>query len=183
MDEEMLAELASAGCDRIHYGVESGNAEVLETLLKDLDLDHVRKMFEATRRHGMKTLAYFMIGNPGETRDMALKTIEFAKELDPDFVHFSVLTPFPATAIYYKALEEGRYDRDYWADFAKNPTPDFKPKLWEEHMDRDELIALLKFAYRSFYLRPKVVMKNMAYTHSPLDFFRKARAGLKMFRI
>jgi len=183
MDEEMLKELASAGCDRIHYGVESGNEEVLATLLKDLDLGHVRKMFKATREHGMKTLAYFMIGNPGETREMALKTIEFAKELDPDFVHFSVLTPFPATAIYYKALEEGRFDRDYWADFAKNPTPDFKPRLWEEHMDREELIGLLKYAYKSFYLRPKMVLKNMADTHSPVDFLRKARTGLKMLRI
>ncbi len=183
MDEEMLKELASAGCDRIHYGVESGNEEVLEILLKDLDLNHVRKMFKATREHGMKTLAYFMIGNPGETREMALKTIQFAKELDPDFVHFSVLTPFPATAIYYKALEEGRFDHDYWAEFAKNPTADFKPQLWEEHMKRDELIDLLKYAYKSFYLRPKMVMKNMAYTHSPVDFFRKARAGLRMLRI
>jgi radical SAM superfamily enzyme YgiQ (UPF0313 family) len=163
--------------------VESGNAEVLETLLKDLDLDHVREIFKATRRHGMKTLAYFMIGNPGEDRAMALKTIEFAKELDPDFVHFSVLTPFPATAIYYKALEDGRFDHDYWAEFAKNPTPDFKPRLWEEHMDREELISLLKHAYKSFYLRPKIVMKNMSYTHSPVDLFRKARVGLKMLRI
>lgn len=183
MDEEMLKELASAGCDRIHYGVESGNEEVLETLLKDLDLNQVRKIFKATREHGMKTLAYFMVGNPGETREMALKTIRFAKELDPDFVHFSVLTPFPATAIYYKALEEGRFDHDYWAEFAKNPTADFEPRLWEEHMNRAELIDLLKYAYKSFYLRPKMFVKNMAYTHSPVDFLRKARAGLKLLRI
>ncbi len=183
MDEEMLKELASAGCDRIHYGVESGNEEVLETLLKDLNLDQVREVFKATRKHGMKTLAYFMIGNPGETRAMAHKTIEFAKELDPDFVHFSVLTPFPATAIYYKALEEGRYDHDYWAEFAKNPSLDFKPRLWEEFMTREELIGLLKEAYKSFYLRPKIFMKNMVRTHSALDLFRKARVGLKMLRI
>jgi anaerobic magnesium-protoporphyrin IX monomethyl ester cyclase len=183
MDEEMLEELASAGCDRIHYGVESGNEEVLKILRKDLDLHQVRDVFKATRRHGMKTLAYFMIGNPGEDRDMTLKTIQFAKDLDPDFVHFSVLTPFPGTPIYTKALKEGRYDHDYWAEFAKNPTPDFKPRLWEEFMTREELNGLLKRAYKSFYLRPKIVIKNMAYTHSPLDFFRKARAGLKMLRI
>ncbi len=183
MDEEMLAELASAGCDRVHYGVESGNAEVLKTLLKDIDLDQVRKIFKATRKHGMKTLAYFMIGNPGESREMVLKTIEFAKELDPDFVHFSVLTPFPATAIYYKALEEGLYPEDYWAEFAKNPTESFEPRLWEEHMTRAELIDLLKYAYKSFYLRPKIIIKNMTISHTPLDFYRKAKAGLRMFRI
>jgi anaerobic magnesium-protoporphyrin IX monomethyl ester cyclase len=183
MDEEMLKELSSAGCDRIHYGVESGNPEVLKTLRKELDLGQVREIFKATRRHRMKTLAYFMIGTPGETREMALKTIRFAKELDPDFVHFSVLTPFPGTELYDKALAEGRFDRDYWAEFAKNPTRDFTPHVWEEFMSREELIGLLKTAYKSFYLRPKIVMKNMAFTRSPADFFRKARAALKMFRI
>jgi anaerobic magnesium-protoporphyrin IX monomethyl ester cyclase len=97
-------------------------------------------------------------------------------------VHFSVLTPFPATAIYYKALEEGRYEKDYWAEFAADPRPDFIPRLWEEYMTRDELVDLLKYAYKSFYLRPKVLMKN-ASVHSPLDLFRKARAGLKMLRV
>ena len=183
MDDEMLKELSSTGCDRIHYGVESGNPETLETLRKDLDLDQVREIFKATRRHRMKTLAYFMIGNPGETREMALKTIRFAKELDPDYVHFSVLTPFPATELYYKALDEGRFERDYWAEFARNPTSDFIPRVWEEFMSRDELIELLKYAYKSFYLRPKIVMKNIAATRSAADFLRKARAGLKMFRI
>ncbi len=182
MDEEMLIALKSAGCDRIHYGVESADEAILATLLKDLDLNQVRKIFKLTRAHGMKTLAYFMIGNPGEDRPTALKTIEFAKELDPDFVHFSVLTPFPATAIYYKALEEGRYEKDYWAEFAADPRPDFIPRLWEEYMTRDELVDLLKYAYKSFYLRPKVLMKN-ASVHSPLDLFRKARAGLKMLRV
>jgi anaerobic magnesium-protoporphyrin IX monomethyl ester cyclase len=183
MDEEMLGELRSAGCDRIHYGVESGNPEVLKTLRKELDLDQVRGIFKATRRHGLKTLAYFMIGNPGETREMALNTIRFAKELDPDFAHFSVLTPFPATELYDKALAEGRFDRDYWADFARNPVTGFTPRLWEEFMSRDELIGLLKSAYKSFYFRPRIVIKNMVDTRSPADFFRKARAGLKMFRI
>ena len=182
MDPEMLKALKSAGCDRIHYGVESADEGVLATLLKDLDLGQVQSIFKATRQAGMRTLAYFMIGNPGEDKAMALRTIEFAKRLDPDFVHFSILTPFPATAIYYKALEEGRYTEDYWAEFARNPTPDFKPRLWEEHMTREELVDLLRKAYKSFYLRPKIVLKNMPWT-SPVDLLRKARAGLKMLRV
>jgi anaerobic magnesium-protoporphyrin IX monomethyl ester cyclase len=182
MDEEMLVALKGAGCDRVHYGVESADEAVLATLQKDLDLNQVREIFKATRRQGMKTLAYFMIGNPGEDRSAALKTIRFARELDPDFVHFSVMTPFPATAMYYKALEEGRFEKDYWAEFAQNPTPDFKPRLWEEYMTRDELVDLLRYAYKSFYLRPKFIWKNMPWT-SPKNLLRKARAGFKMARV
>jgi radical SAM superfamily enzyme YgiQ (UPF0313 family) len=81
----------------------------------------------------MKTLAYFMIGNPGEDRTKALKTIAFAKELDPDYVHFSVLTPFPATPLYEMGLKQGRFKTDHWAEFARNPEVAFTPPLWEEN--------------------------------------------------
>ncbi len=182
MDEEMLRALREAGCDRIHYGVESADEGVLATLRKDLQIERVLDVFKATRRQGMKTLAYFMLGNPGEDRASALRTIEFSKKLDPDYVHFSVLTPFPGTALYRLGLEEGRYARDYWADFARDPTAEFTPRLWEEYMTREELVDLLRYAYKSFYLRPKIAFKNARF-RSPVDLIRKARAGLKMFRV
>jgi radical SAM superfamily enzyme YgiQ (UPF0313 family) len=182
MDEEMLKALREAGCDRVHYGVESADEGVLATLRKDLNLSQVLEVFKATRRQGMKTLAYFMLGNPGENRASALKTIEFSKRLDPDFVHFSVLTPFPGTALYRLGIEEGRYAGDYWEEFARDPTPEFVPRLWEEYMTREELVDLLRYAYKSFYLRPKIALKNFGF-RSPLDLIRKARAGLKMFRV
>jgi radical SAM superfamily enzyme YgiQ (UPF0313 family) len=182
MDEEMLKALREAGCERIHYGVESADEGVLQTLRKDIHLDQVRNVFKATRKNGMKTLAYFMIGCPGEDRAKALKSIRFAKELDPDFVHFSVLTPFPATPLYQMGLEQGRFKTDYWADFARHPEKGFQPPLWEEKMRREELIELLRYAYKSFYLRPTVVWRNLS-VRSPMEFIRKARAGLKLFRV
>lgn len=182
MDEGMLEALKGAGCERIHYGVESADEGVLRTLRKGIDLRQVETVFRATRKHGMKTLAYFMIGNPGETREQALQTIAFAKKLDPDYAHFSVLTPFPATPLYQMGLDQGRYPTDHWAAFAKDPRIDFQPPLWEEHMKREELIDLLRYAYQSFYLRPKTVWRNLRVA-SAGEFLRKARAGLKLFRV
>ncbi|MFC2066188.1 B12-binding domain-containing radical SAM protein [Chloroflexota bacterium] len=182
VDKELLEKLREAGCERIHYGVESGNPEILKILRKGITVEQSREAFKLTKDIGIKTLAYFMIGSPRETKSQILETIEFAKKLEPDFVHFSVTTPYPATPLYYMGLEEGRLKNDYWQEFARNPTKNFVPELWEENLSREELIELLKSAYKGFYVRPKYVLKRVFEARSFEEFKRKAKAALRVFR-
>ena len=67
VNEEMLELLKKAGCVRINYGVESGNAEVLKGLNKGITLEEAENAFSLTKKHGLDALAYFMIGCPGDT--------------------------------------------------------------------------------------------------------------------
>lgn len=183
VNKELLEKLREAGCERIHYGVESGNPEILKVLRKGITIEQARKAFKMTKEVGIKTLAYFMIGSPRETKSQILETIEFAKKLNPDYVHFSVTTPYPATPLYYMGLKEGQLKNDCWKEFAKNPTKDFVPELWEENLSREELIELLKYAYKSFYTRPRYIIKEMLEVRSLEEFKRKAKAGLKVFKL
>lgn len=183
VDREMLEKLKDAGCERIHYGVEAGTPEILRVLRKGIQMDRVREVFKITKDLGITTLAYFMIGSPTETREGILRTIEFAKELDPDYVHFSVTTPFPATELYYLGLEKGVLSHDYWRAFAAHPSEDFVPQLWEENLSREELIALLRRAYKSFYTRPNYVLQSLLKVKTLEEFKRKARAGLGVLRL
>ena len=181
IDKEMLVALKKAGCERIHYGVESANQRVLDILRKDITVEQAEKVIKMTKDVGIETLAYFMIGNPTETRDEILNTIKFAKKLKPDYCHFSVTTPFPATPLYTLGLEKGIFN-DYWKEFAANPTKDFVPKLWEENLSRDELVVLLEHAYKSFYTRPSYVFKKILKVRSFDEFKRKAKAGMSVFK-
>ena len=94
----------------MHFGVESGDPAILKSLKKGITLEQARAAFAAARAEGLETLAYFMTGLPGETCESLQKSLDFAKELDPDFVHFSVLIPFPGTPIYMDALKRGIID-------------------------------------------------------------------------
>ena len=183
VDKEMLKKLKEAGCERVHYGVESGNPEILKVLRKGITLEQARKAFKMTKEVGIKTLAYFMIGSPRETKSQILETMEFAKKLNPNFAHFSITTPFPSTPLYYMGLEEGQLKTDYWKEFAKSPTKDFVPDLWEENLTREELIGLLKYAYKSFYTRPGYIIKELLEVRSFDEFKRKAKAGLMVFKL
>lgn len=181
VDEETLEELKKANCRRIHYGVEAGTAKILKVLNKGITLDQVEKVFGLTRKIGMQTLAYFILGSPGETKEDILKTMNFAKKINPDFIQFTILTPFPATPIYADGLKRGIFKYDYWQKFAENPTADFKTKYWEENFSEKELLSLLSRAYKDFYFRPKFVIKEIFKIRTLSEIKRKLRAGFKIF--
>lgn len=183
IDLELLKKMKQAGCMRIHYGIESGTEKILKVLRKGITLEKAKEAVALTKKIGIETLAYFMIGAPTETKEDIEETISFMKELNPDFVHITILTPFPATDLYSLGLEKGILPNDYWREFAKNPTADFKPYFWEENLTRGELEKYLKKAYKLFYLRPNYILRTLSKIKSFKEFKRKARAGLKILSL
>ncbi|MFB0560331.1 MAG: radical SAM protein [Candidatus Lokiarchaeia archaeon] len=183
VDKNMLRKLRLAGCERIHYGVEAGTQIILKVLKKGITIQQIENAFRWTKEEGITTLAYFMIGNPTETKEQILTTIDLAKKINPDFVHISITTPFPATELYREGLKRGILKYDYWRDFSQNPRKDFVPEFWEENLTREELVKLSSYAYRSFYIRPTYLLKRVFEIESWREFYRKAKAGFKLFKI
>jgi len=183
VDEEVLLALKSAGCARIHYGVEAGSEKILKVLKKGITLEMAVKAFKLTRQVGIETLGYFMLGSPTETRSDILQTIRVAKKLKPDFAHFTITTPYPATELYYLGLQEKILPNDYWREFATKPSKSFKPMLWEENLTKEELFKLLKYAYRSFYFRPIYIWQRLKQISSFKELITKALMALKLLKI
>jgi anaerobic magnesium-protoporphyrin IX monomethyl ester cyclase len=180
LDEEMLALLKRAGCRGIHYGIEAGTQKILSVLKKGIDLHQAKEVFALTKKYRMQTLAYFMIGAPGETAEDIEKTFKTAVWLNPDFLHLTILTPFPGTPLYREGIEKGIIERDYWREFAVNPTGDFQPPHWDEYFSRRELEQRITRGYKKFYTRPAYILKRLVSIRSWGEFQRKAAAGLKV---
>jgi radical SAM superfamily enzyme YgiQ (UPF0313 family) len=181
VDEEILRHLKKAGCRGIHYGIEAGTEKILNILNKGITLSKAHQVFDLTKKYSIPVLAYFMIGNPTETKEDILSTFEVMKSLKPDYVHMTILTPFPGTKIYLDGLKNGIIERDYWREFASDPTPDFIPPIWSETFTREELNDLLIEGYRKFYLRPSYIFKRAIKTRSLSELKKKAKAGIKVF--
>lgn len=180
VDEEVLDHLKKAGCAGIHYGVEAGTQKILKILNKGITINQVERIFTLTRQKGIDILAYFMIGNPGETRDDILETFRMMKLLNPDFVHLTIFTPFPGTKLYNDGLGSGIIKSDYWKVFSNRPTVGFIPPHWDENFSRQELNELLVKGYKSFYLRPSYILKRIIKLRSFKEFKKKAIAGIKV---
>jgi anaerobic magnesium-protoporphyrin IX monomethyl ester cyclase len=181
VDEELLSKMKAAGCERIHYGVEVGNDRMMKVLKKGLTISQVERGFKMTKDAGIETLAYFMIGNPSETREDIMDSVALAKRIEPDYIHLTILTPFPATEVYFEGLKQGVIKKDFWREFAKNPSADFEPEYWLENFKKEELFELLVHAYKAFYQRPSYIWRVGTRVRSVGEFMRKASAGLKIF--
>jgi anaerobic magnesium-protoporphyrin IX monomethyl ester cyclase len=183
LDREDFDLCRRAGLCRVHFGVETGDPDILKALKKGITLDQARAAFAAARAAGLETLAYFMVGLPGETAATVARTAALAAELDPDYVHFSALIPFPGTPLYAEALSYGVIKRDVWAEFAAAPTPDFAPPLWEQNLDAAEIGAALAGLYRGFYRRPRVILRRLRRVRSFSGLMRGARMGARILSL
>ena len=174
---KLLRAMKDAGCDRIHYGVEAGNNRMLKVIQKNTTVERVKQAVQWTKDVDMEVLAYFMLGQPTETFEDVQDTISLAKQLEPNYVHFTIFCPYPATATYFEGLESGILE-DVWREFAANPREEFELPYWEENFARDELRALLVQAYKTFYLRPGYIIRNVTRIRALGEFKRKVKAGL-----
>jgi radical SAM superfamily enzyme YgiQ (UPF0313 family) len=178
IDRDLLRHMREAGCDRIHFGVESGNDRMLKVIRKNTTVERVKTAFRLAHEVGIETLAYFMIGQQTETRADIQDSIDLARQLRPRYVNFAIFTPLPGTAIYAEGLERGLIKKDVWREFANNPTADFVLPVWEEQFTRDELYAILVRCMRDFYMRPGYILRQLLSVRSVGEFARKAAAGL-----
>ncbi|MCO6452668.1 MAG: cobalamin-dependent protein [Caldilineales bacterium] len=116
---DLLDKMYRAGCRQIHYGIESGNEEVLKRTAKHIRLDQVRDAVRWTEESGIHSKGYFILGLPGDTTETMEETIEFAASLDLSEAMFSIATPMPGTQLWTELLRK-RPETRYNADFTKS---------------------------------------------------------------
>jgi anaerobic magnesium-protoporphyrin IX monomethyl ester cyclase len=148
---EMVEAMADAGVRTVFLGIESGDDIVLKGYDKHADVDTARQAVRILKKYRIRPWCSFIIGGLDETRDAVLKTIEFAKDLRPALVQFSILTPYPGCRLYEK-LKDLLLTRDWGLyDGAHSVMP-------IKHISSKELESLLFKAYRSFYLQPSQII-------------------------
>jgi radical SAM superfamily enzyme YgiQ (UPF0313 family) len=155
---EIARWLKQAGCHTVYVGAESGCQKSLDAIGKGITLKQTRKAVKILKGAGLNVLASFVLGIPGETKDEMQMTIDFAKELDPDFAQFTICTPFPGTPLYTEMKREGRILARRWSDFTI-----IKPVMQLSHASFDDVHRMLRKAYVSFYIRPSFIWKNIRY--------------------
>jgi len=186
VNEDLLKKMAIAGCDRIHFGVESGNPRIVKEMNKGTSIEQVEKAFDICKRYKIKTLAYFMMGNPSETLDDVKDTLALSKRIKPDFMQMTILSPFPATKYYLEALQKGVLERDVWRDYAETINDDFRPPLWAQPggiYSRAELEEHLRWFYGKFYMTPEFIFERVKEIRNLGQFKRYASAGLALAKM
>lgn len=172
VDERLLQLMKRAGCHLVSYGVESADEGILKNINKKISLEKVKEVVALTKKAGILTQTSFMIGNPGETEETVKKTIGFILKLNPDLLVYNITTPFPGTAMFEWAKENGYLTTHNWDDYDLGHIVMRLPTITPESIQ-----YYYKYVYRKFYCRPAYIIKHIKNIKS-LDIFK---ANLKVF--
>ena len=111
MDDALIELMVKAGVKTITTGIETADEECLKSIGQKIKINDIlaRKIAFADSL-GLHVYGTFVIGAPEESWDTVARTIAYSKEI-PCESGFTVMTPFPGTPMYYRALAEGLLER------------------------------------------------------------------------
>lgn len=176
VDEEILINMKRAGCTTVYYGFESGNSEILTSIRKNIDKDQMRRAMHLTKKVGLQSVGYFIIGFPQDTHETIQQTIDLAKELDPDYAQFSICTPYPGTPMFREAEEKGLILTKEWERYGLIRDPVMKTQF----LDPEDVEVEASRAYKEFYFRWSYIFGQLKKLESLSELRRKITGAFSL---
>ena len=99
---ESLKKIRSAGLTRLHVGLETGSAQLLERIKKGAGPDTMIRGCTKAGKAGFEVSLYVLLGIGGQSswQEHALETARVLNEINPDFIRVRTLTPQPGTPVF-----------------------------------------------------------------------------------
>lgn len=114
IDKELLKIMKEAGCYSVTYGIEVGNKRIMHKIIKKpLNYEKIKEKIDETKKQGIFTNIFLMVGIPGETKENIKETFEFAKYLKPDNVFLSIFTPLVGSELYEECIKNNYLNKNF----------------------------------------------------------------------
>lgn len=145
-DLPLLKLMREAGCIQLEYGFESGSERVLASLKQGrVTIEDNQRAIEVTRAAGLRLLATFIVGTPGETEADLSETRAFIRRNigKLDYFQTFICTPFPGSPIYEECLERGLVEGDYFDELERREKA-AGPLVFTDTISKEKVIAALR---------------------------------------
>lgn len=154
---EVVQAMRQAGCHAVFMGIETHSDAAMASLKAKKTVKQTEAAIHMLRRVGISVNGYFILGLPGEDEAAIDATIRWARRLDLDFAIFSQPSPDYGTQLREMAKARGLIENEQIANADRTGTAMHLNDL----VTPQRLEQLLSRAYRSYYLRPRVVLRLM----------------------
>ena len=142
--DSLLEHMAGAGCSKIGFGVESWEPNATRDFHRPTNLEEDYRILRKIDTLGIISKVFLMIGHPSETTKYYNDVIRTLKELAPDEVRVSFLTPFPGTELW-KTMKNDLLTEDY------SLYTTFHPVLKMNCISSEQLITERKRILQEYY--------------------------------
>jgi radical SAM superfamily enzyme YgiQ (UPF0313 family) len=118
-DEELLDLIRASGGHWIFIGLESIDADSLKGVNKGFNKpSEYTAILQKMADRGLYAITSFIFGMDGDVHGVGQRTLAAIDSWPPGLPVFGLLTPYPATPLYDRLMQEGRLTRPkHWLDF------------------------------------------------------------------
>jgi magnesium-protoporphyrin IX monomethyl ester (oxidative) cyclase len=117
LNEGLIDKMKASGCHSINFAVESGNQNVLDTIIKKpLDLKKVSPLVRYAKKIGLHVGIFLVVGMPYETEEQIWESFRFSASLGVYTPHISIATPYPGSELFKMCKEKGFLRPDFSLD-------------------------------------------------------------------
>lgn len=152
-NEAMVKRMAEVGAYMIFLGLESNNEALLENYNKHIGNNEQQQAIELLKKYGIKIHGSYIMGDIKETIPMVEQTINWAKNVNAKTTQFSILTPYPGTALYNDIEKENRFLHKNWKLYDA-----LHPVIKLDNITPEQLGKLLIKAYQKVYFNPTRIL-------------------------
>ena len=153
---ENVAVMARSGCRGLAIGFESVAPDAVRQAGKQQNQpQRYREIIRCLSDHGIAVWGSFIFGLDGDPPDAFERTVDFCIEAKIAIPIFSLLTPYPGTALYHRLKAEGRLTKDAWwlsSDHDKD-APFYRPATVSREVLRDGWVRAWRSAYSMSSIR------------------------------
>jgi radical SAM superfamily enzyme YgiQ (UPF0313 family) len=123
--EELISNLASAGCESVALAIESGNEAIREQVLhRRMTNDQIREAARLLHKYNICFMTQNMVALPDESIENAFETIQLNADIRPGYAWCSIFQPYIGTDVYNYCLEKGYLTIDHKQDITyQNEAP------------------------------------------------------------
>jgi len=108
LGDELVEKMAEAGCKEVSLGFESGSEKILAKMNKKYLPADVREISERLKKFMIGRMGFLLFGGPGETKETANESLEFADSLDLEAMKITIgIRIYPHTSLQQTAIKEG----------------------------------------------------------------------------
>jgi len=155
---ENIQLMAASGCKALFVGFESIDEETTRfTGKKQNRPAEYQETVHMLREHGISVWGSFVFGFDTDDPEVFDRTVDFAIAMQLTMANFSMLCPYPGTALYRRLEAEGRLiDPRWWLrEYREEEGPHFVPKRLSREQLREGWVRASSrfFSYGSMWRR------------------------------
>jgi len=148
VDPELIELMASAGCESIFFGIETGSPRLQKVIDKRLDISEAASMIACAAGKRVSCTVSLIVGFPEETVEDVAMTAAFALDsarFDETKVQIGLLAALSATPLFEQYKDQLFFDGIY---------SDLSHQTWEQNEADRGLIVRYKHLFPNFYGLP-----------------------------